>query len=206
MKKFSVICFLVILVSMLGGTTASALQLYENYIIDEVSGLEWYRDLSDFIGLTYNDQLTAIQNSDTAGGGWRMANADEFETLLSDREFSDLFWDHKQFDDYIFEPTNRQYNSEKQNWLEWIGRLDIIEGTYAHGGYYSTHTMSIGSGHIDYSEFQIIMDSTTTPLLGAWAVRSATGSGGDPVPEPATWLMITIGFSAMILVRRTRKR
>ena len=81
MKKLSGFLFLLVMVFGIAVLTANA------SLIDQGDGtlrdgnLLWYQDLSDFTGATYGQQVTAINMSSLAGGGWTMATASEMEQL-----------------------------------------------------------------------------------------------------------------------------
>lgn len=163
-------------------------------IYDDVNNNYWIWDLSMFTNTTYNDQVLNISNLDYFGtDNWEMANRDQMEALFSQISMENT---------YIYELFGKSgvsidFEGDSNDY--WMGRFDEFSSTGIHtfmGGAYvgwngsMYHGVQLGSIHVDYS-------SNTT---GAWALASV-----QPVPEPATVFLLSVGLIGMIGTHRKKK-
>jgi len=147
--------------------------------------LFFYRDLSRFSSMNYNEQLASIDllNSELAGLGvwsnsWRLASSSEMSKLY------DAFVDIPN----VFLPTVSDV---------FAGRIEASPGVGAHYAY--EVLVSTGFPPVSH-EIHEVDDAALYPLMGAWAVASY-----GPVPEPSAWVFLALGLSSIVLLRRKSK-
>ncbi len=186
MKKLSVLCF-VLLILMIGSVTSSHASLIvqdSNYVLDDDSGLLWYRDLSYFSNKTYDEQITAISN---LGEGLHMADTVEMTLLLEELTSGGLTAAS------LFTPSG---SDDTYNETYYYGRFENSPDINKHRFtiWYSSvagmpPSLRLNLFPLDSMFATPIDDSFTSNYYGAWAVRDAA-----PVPEPATVMLFGLGF------------
>lgn len=124
-KKLFLIVSL-ILSLFFAGSVSAELVIYDEYIYDCNSGLSWYRNLAAFNGMWYSDQLLAIDELDTAGVNWRMANFDDITQLFEEYSFEDLFLNAN--NEFVFSPTGL-VDPNEPNDLWWLGHFAFYPDT-----------------------------------------------------------------------------
>ena len=167
--------------------TASAGLIVRDYLTngqlvveDTETGNYWYQNLNDFVSMTYGEQITAIGGiSPTYGniaGGWHMASLAEMEDL----------WDEGETE------ITSAFGSPWAGGEGWsantIGRYDTPLSFFS--SHYVAGRVLGGWTPLD---LWTTLDSSETPLLGAWVVTDAT-----VVPLPPSVVMVTTGFLTLM--------
>jgi hypothetical protein len=200
MKKLTrVLIVWVLFMVVICVSQAEALTVYDDYIYDETAGLYWYRNLQAFTSLDYYEQNVEINLLDTDTVDWRMATLTDMQSLWEGREFEDLFID-SEGDEIFFHSYQGFHPSKNYNITSWLGRYDEDVGLYD-GHYVAGEELPDTFGYGNLLSVHTT-DDTASERNGAWAVTSDQVFLNKVVPEPSTWLLITVGFTCLIWIQR----
>lgn len=196
MKRILFSCVATVL--LLSGTVSADL-IVKEYIpgekvtLDTETGHYWYWNLADFVNMTYDEQITAIDGLGKYGfvdGGWHMATLQEFDTFFNRTTAPELA--------VSFSPTRRG----DMDSFDMLARVDFlyqpISWTHPYGG------ISGEPGHWDYYRppTSSMLDALRDPSVGAWVTSN---SSLVPVP-PAVILAATGLLSSMLGLNRLHRK
>lgn len=87
MRRIIIFLCAVFLIVGIFGSANAALVPIGNVIWDQENSIYWWRDLSDFVSLSYEDQLIEIAGK---GSGWSMASGSEIFALWENHSLDDI--------------------------------------------------------------------------------------------------------------------
>ncbi len=168
---------------------ASLWDLQDGTIFDDVSKLYWQQDVSLWIEMTYDEQISDINENFI---GSHMATSAEISSLWLNSA-SDIF--------ETFYPTvEGQYD-------EWIiGRYNtptdasVADSHFVGEGYHFKPNEALYLNPLGTSS---ILDDTSDSAYGAWVV---TAGSSVPVPEPSTLLIVGTGLAGLVGTRIRKKK
>lgn len=179
---FISLCFLVFSIS---SAPATLIDLGNGVTKDDKDTLTpfddqyWIQDLNRFVGMTYDEQITAISNLDNQGlsgiTAWHMATYSDILTLWNFYEIQEIA--------ESFVPTRVGIPGEP-DYRHWNGRYDRILPNFPRGGHYEVN-MSYRYGEYSGGINIGVADSEVFP--GAFATAYAL-----PAPEPYEFSELTI--------------
>jgi len=188
MKRFLLILFSLLLVVGVGSnayaTLTTEIDGSEYAVFDDTTGQYWYYYLDDMVLMDYSQQNTFITglNTGTYFGfdTWHMADAAEI-TGLQAYALSDIAsnFNNSMFPVWLGRYDDPFYDSEMNLFHNTFGILDNF-GLY-----------------VDISGD--IIATGSAPDTGAWVTT-------NPIPEPATLLLLGSGLLGVAGVRRRKKR
>ena len=161
---------------------------------DTKQNIYWYWNLSDFTNKTWSEQDSAISalNAVPYYGltDWHVATVAEMTQLwtYTYNEISSAFSPSDTVGDFTW----------------WAGRYDH-EFAYTDGspGHYLAQLTYDGSASTKYPlETLMLIDTVKDAALGVWAASN----GPNPVPEPATMLLLASGLVGLAGFRKLRKQ
>ncbi len=182
-----------------GRASASLTVISGGMVHDTLTDLYWLQDLSAYVGLSYDDQLSALSLDTTGGYSWEIAWGEEMATLAqvySPAEIRDAFspsWESGDPDMQEVFLAHFQYEWQGQNDAAGKGFLfengvlgNLGEFIFGTSWPYGDDPLKCWSGNIGIFN--------ATDLTGVWAFSD----GGTPaVPEPATVMQLGLGLFAI---------
>ncbi len=190
----------------IGSTTyANLLDVGNGVIWDNTTDKYWFQDLTQFVDMTFDEQLNEIATLNIAAshtgnswGDWRMATVNELSDLLYD----DQGWDYP-----ILEQVSELFNPTSGNDL-WLGRAAFHLPPQSYLNHCSPLLADYGAdiggrsfmveiyGNVEY-------DYTRSDSLGAWVVAEGRNPY-PPIPEPGTLLFMGTGIVVLAGLRRKK--
>ncbi len=204
-------CFIgtvLLVVCVTGIANASLVDQGSGVLLDDVAGQYWVQDLNKFNQKTYGDQITAIGAHTEAIGNtvlkdWRMADMTDVTSLLaaigsSYERLSNLAYPSE----VAFLEAGRTGYTWTSVWFS--GRIEeklVGKSSHKIWGYKqnAAYPDAIDGGHSDWIEDSAIA------VHGAWVVMDQGSVDPDPVPEPATMLLFSLGLLGLAGVSRRKK-
>ncbi|MDM8556709.1 PEP-CTERM sorting domain-containing protein [Desulfococcaceae bacterium HSG7] len=212
MKVIAVRFFMVLVISVIGVMPVSALTVYDDYIYDEETDLTWLRNLKRHAGYTHGEKVIRIAEMDDEGASWAMATEAEVMSLLDPQFGLGNMLGVPPDTEGLFPPTGVEhfesdvYVSDIWRWYASVA-ADDVSGEEQQVHFRATTEGFVGMEISTRYDWRTLtgVECGYYPLVGAWVVAAGDVAGEAPVPEPGTWLLMTVGLGAMIWVRRKRK-
>jgi len=200
MKRFILaLCAFLLVISLPNISPANLVQQNEYVIWDDSTGRYWYRDLSQFTGMTYQEQLDAIAilDSQYTDISWHMATSSEMNEVWYDGGYTEEEIATAFLHSYI----------DMSNTTHWAGRYDLAYPGDNHQVANLSYNDTGGYDKLGISPFEdhYIPDTADWfPEMGAWVASVGTGSvpNPNPIPEPTTWLLLGIGLAGLAGFKR----
>lgn len=161
---------------------------------DPSDDLHWIRDLSEFVGLTYTEQLAAIEELNTVQFGgftdWHLATEAEVIGTLLNEDFGSteqpnptgLYSPAEVAAAFV--PTGAGEGS-----LTWKGRYDLVLQDFPRGGHWEVIITQVDGREPEYQGGRVgVADDEVFP--GALVV---SGGAASSVPEPHAVVLLLAG-------------
>lgn len=190
----------------ISGTTQAAFIDTSNSVIDTTTGLEWLR-LTSTAGLSYN-QVIAQLGSNPAFSGYAYASGAQVVTLMSNLGFSTT-------------TTAGPIGSAPPGYIAannaYVAHLGNTFATYAPAHFGATGITGEAGGAsflqrymfslVTPTTYQLVSDNNPVYIVNRDQGLSYQGSflaRVAPVPEPAEWLMMLTGLTAIVAIGKRR--
>jgi hypothetical protein len=169
--------------------------------------LYWVKDLDTFVGLTYSEQVSAIDNLNTIQFGglmdWHMATEAEMIHTLLNSSFGSTgqptptgLYSPEEIASVFGDPTEETL-CDGFTCKAWKGRYDLVLPNFPAGGHFEVvitfdprRTDKYRGGRVGVADREV--------FPGAWAV-----STGPPIPEPTAALVFGLGVLLVGAAYRT---